>query len=105
MCSGVDYRCQGRRIRAYVPNPRAKLPVLLRSGEDRLLPWGRHEGNQDAYLLVDGRARRRYAEVYGLNGIRVQYYSTCTVGWNTPTISGWASDEGCKNRGSLSQGE
>jgi hypothetical protein len=57
MCSGLDYRWQGRRIRAYVSNPRAMLPVLLRSGEDRLLPWGRHEG-QEGHLPVTGWARQ-----------------------------------------------
>jgi hypothetical protein len=36
MCSGADYRWQGRRIRAYVANPEAMLPVLLRSDDDRL---------------------------------------------------------------------
>ncbi len=56
MCSGVDYGWQGRRIRAYVCNPRA-MPVLLRSGDVRLLPWGRHEG-QIGCLPPGGWARQ-----------------------------------------------
>jgi hypothetical protein len=57
MCSGVDYRWRGRTIRAYFPDPRAMLPVLLRSGEDKLLPWGRREA-QPGRLPPGGWARQ-----------------------------------------------
>jgi hypothetical protein len=43
MCSGVEYRWRARAMRAYFANPQALLPVLLRSGEAKLLVWGRRE--------------------------------------------------------------
>jgi len=57
VCSGVDYRWQGRTVRAYFANPRAMLPVLLRSGDTKLLPWGRRE-DQCGRLPTGGWAKQ-----------------------------------------------
>jgi hypothetical protein len=56
MCGGVYYSANGQDIRVWFPNPKARLPVAMRSGDTRLLPWGRrHE--QAGQLPLGGWAR------------------------------------------------
>ncbi len=86
MCSGVDYQWQGRRIRAYVSNRLAMLPVLLRSGNAGCCPGAGMKGKQDIYLLVDGRGRKRYVGASGPGGIHGQSCLMSIAGWNTTTI-------------------
>lgn len=48
MCGGVKFKHEGQVITAYFPNPKAMLPVALKSGGHELLPWGRREGQPGA---------------------------------------------------------
>lgn len=43
MCGGVTYEYEGEAIKTFFPNPYAKLPVVKRSHEVELLPWGRRK--------------------------------------------------------------
>jgi hypothetical protein len=44
MCGGVKYHQDGQEQVVYFPNPKAVLPVRLKSGEAELLTWGRRKG-------------------------------------------------------------
>ena len=41
MCGGVRLQCDGKELSIYFPNPKAMLPVRLKSGNNLLIPWGR----------------------------------------------------------------
>jgi hypothetical protein len=56
MCGGVYYTHNDRDVRVYFPNPGAMLPVRVRDGSIRLLPWGRRS-NQAGRLPCGGWAR------------------------------------------------
>jgi len=56
MCGGVYYEMGSQEVRLFFPNPQAQLPVLLRSGELTLLPWGRRN-NQAGNLPLGGWSR------------------------------------------------
>ncbi len=56
MCDGVYYTANSQDIRAYFPNPKAQLPVMIRGGGISSLAWGRrHE--QAGSLPLGGWAR------------------------------------------------
>ena len=57
MCGGVQFTHQDRDYRFYFPNPKAVLPVKMRTGEVRLLPWGRRK-QQVGRLPMGGWARQ-----------------------------------------------
>ncbi|MEE4245927.1 MAG: hypothetical protein V2I33_10970 [Kangiellaceae bacterium] len=56
MCGGVYYHFGKEDIRVYFPNPKATLPVMLKSGDVELLPWGRRK-EQNGSLPLGGWAR------------------------------------------------
>ena len=56
MCGGVYYSANGEDTRVYFPNPEAQLPVRTRTGEIRLLAWGRRN-KQAGKLPLGGWAR------------------------------------------------
>jgi hypothetical protein len=56
MCGGVYYRINGQDVRVYFPNPKAMLPVVTRSKDIELLPWGRRK-EQAGRLPLGGWAR------------------------------------------------
>ena len=56
MCGGVYYSHHGQDIRVYFPNPKAMLPVRIKSGAVELLPWGRRR-DQKGELPLGGWAR------------------------------------------------
>jgi hypothetical protein len=56
MCGGVYYTHAGQDVRVFFPNPQARLPVRIRTGESVLLPWGRRK-NQIGKLPLGGWAR------------------------------------------------
>lgn len=56
MCGGVCYEQEGKTIITYFPNPKAMLPVRLKSGQNKLLPWGRRK-QQPGHLPLGGWAR------------------------------------------------
>ena len=49
MCAGVECKDGNRIVRVYFPNPRAALPVRLKSGATSWLAWGRREGETPAF--------------------------------------------------------
>jgi len=51
MCAGVECKDGNRIVRVYFPNPRAALPVRLKSGATSWLAWGRREGETPAFPL------------------------------------------------------
>ncbi len=56
MCGGVKYKHEGEIITTYFPNPKAALPVIVKTGGHELLPWGRRE-EQPGALPPGGWAR------------------------------------------------
>ena len=56
MCGGVLYNFNDQEIRTYFPNPKAMLPVLTKSSEVLLIPWGRRK-EQAGSLPKGGWAR------------------------------------------------
>lgn len=56
MCGDVFYNHKGQYIRGYFPNPKATLPVLTKTHEIKLLPWGRRK-EQAGQLPMGGWAR------------------------------------------------
>ena len=56
MCGGVEYHDGGQIIRAYFPNPRARLPIRKKDGSIELLTWGRRKA-QLGELPAGGWAR------------------------------------------------
>ena len=56
MCGGVRYTIKNETVRAYFPNPQAKLPILMRDGNISLMPWGRRK-EQEGNLPLGGWAR------------------------------------------------
>jgi hypothetical protein len=56
MCGGVYYRINGQDVRVYFPNPKAMLPVVTKSKDIELLPWGRRK-EQAGRLPLGGWAR------------------------------------------------
>ena len=56
MCGGVYYLINGQDIRVYFPNPKAQLPVKVRSGGISALAWGRRH-KQAGALPLGGWAR------------------------------------------------
>jgi len=56
MCGGVYYNNNGQDIRVYFPNPKATLPVITKTKEIELLPWGRRK-EQQGNLPMGGWAR------------------------------------------------
>ncbi len=56
MCGGAQFHIDGQTIKTYFPNPKARLPVLTRNGEQILVPWGRRE-NQPGHAPQGGWAR------------------------------------------------
>ena len=49
MCAGVECKDRNRIVRVYFPNPKAALPVRLKSGAASWLTWGRREGETPAF--------------------------------------------------------
>lgn len=43
MCGGVQFDSNGKTIKTFFPNPKARLPVLTRNGSLIQVPWGRRE--------------------------------------------------------------
>ena len=56
MCGGAQFIYDGQTIKTFFPNPKARLPVLTRKGEQILVPWGRRE-NQPGHTPLGGWAR------------------------------------------------
>jgi len=56
MCGGVYYSLNDGDVRFYFPNPKARLPVRMRSGSTQLLGWGRRP-DQAGKLPLGGWAR------------------------------------------------
>ncbi len=56
MCGGVFYIENGEERRYYFPNPKAVLPVKLKTSEIHCLPWGRRK-QQAGSLPPGGWAR------------------------------------------------
>ena len=56
MCGGVYYTIDGQDVRVYFPNPKAVLPVRMKSKKIELLPWGRRK-EQAGILPLGGWAR------------------------------------------------
>ncbi len=56
MCGGVCYEVDEKTIITYFPNPKALLPVRLKTGESLLMPWGRRK-QQPGKLPLGGWAR------------------------------------------------
>jgi putative SOS response-associated peptidase YedK len=52
MCGGVEFKNGDKTQRIYFPQPKATLPVRLRSGQLTWLPWGRRES--EAIALPPG---------------------------------------------------
>ena len=55
MCGGVFYNHKGQDIRVYFPNPKATLPVITKTHEIELLPWGRRK-EQAGKLIAQAQA-------------------------------------------------
>jgi hypothetical protein len=56
VCTAVKYRHDGALVFVHFAKPGAVLPVLLRSGEVRYVPWGRRQG-ESGRLPLSGWAR------------------------------------------------
>jgi hypothetical protein len=56
MCGGVKYRQDGEEHTVYFPQPKACLPVRLKTGSARLVTWGRRR-EEDCILPPGGWAR------------------------------------------------
>jgi len=56
MCGGVFYTLGGQEYRVYFPNPKATLPVKMKTGAIEQLPWGRRK-QQHGELPMGGWAR------------------------------------------------
>ncbi|MBT5229593.1 MAG: hypothetical protein HOM11_04885 [Methylococcales bacterium] len=56
MCGGVFFTHDHEEYRYYFPNPAARLPVILKSGDIQLMPWGRRK-KQPGQLPQGGWAR------------------------------------------------
>ncbi|MGY0218683.1 hypothetical protein ACWJJH_15060 [Endozoicomonadaceae bacterium StTr2] len=56
MCGGVSFRADGKVIKTFFPNPKARLPVKGRDGQLIMVPWGRRE-NQAGGAPQGGWAR------------------------------------------------
>ena len=56
MCGGVYYSINDRDVRVYFPNPKAQLPVKVRTGGIGILAWGRRR-EQAGTLPLGGWAR------------------------------------------------
>ena len=48
MCGGASYIHHGEHMRVYFPNPKAKLPVIVKNNETKLMLWVN-------YRLEDGQ--------------------------------------------------
>ena len=40
MCGGASYHHNGDHMRVYFPNPKAKLPVIAKDNQTKLVLWG-----------------------------------------------------------------
>ena len=56
MCGGVLYQIDGKEVRTFFPNPKARLPVLKRDGSVVPIAWGRRR-EQSGRLPLGGWAR------------------------------------------------
>lgn len=56
MCGGASYTHNGEHMRVYFPNPKAKLPVITKESDTKLILWGRRKG-QSGKLPLGGWAR------------------------------------------------
>jgi hypothetical protein len=56
MCGGVLYNYKNKAIKTFFPNPKAKLPILQKTGGVILLTWGRRK-NEIGDLPIGGWAR------------------------------------------------
>ncbi|GIS41384.1 MAG: hypothetical protein Ct9H90mP13_12300 [Pseudomonadota bacterium] len=56
MCGGASYTYNGEHMRVYFPNPKAKLPVIKKESDTKLILWGRRKG-QSGRLPLGGWAR------------------------------------------------
>lgn len=56
MCGGASFQDEEEEVRIFFPNPRARLPVMTRSGGSRLVTWGRRSG-ESGNLPLGGWAR------------------------------------------------
>lgn len=56
MCGGVIYTFNDKKERIFFPNPYAQLPIRMRDGSERLIPWGRRT-EQSGFLPQGGWAR------------------------------------------------
>ncbi len=61
MSGGVEYTWQGKMMRIYFPNPKARLPVRKKDGRIELLTWGRRKA-QIGELPSGGWARHESIE-------------------------------------------
>ena len=56
MCGGVKFKHDNKELTVYFPNPKAVLPVRLKSGDVSLVKWGRRK-EQHGALPPGGWAR------------------------------------------------
>lgn len=69
MCGGVKFKHEGKELVVYFPNPKAVLPVRLKSAEHSLIRWGRRKEEQGA-LPAGGWARHESV----LKGVWDKYF-------------------------------
>ena len=68
MCGGASYTHNGEHMRVYFPNPKAKLPVITKESDTKLVLWGRRKG-QSGKLPLGGWARLDSIHSGVINGI------------------------------------
>jgi len=69
MCGGVKFKHEGKELTVYFPNPKAVLPIRLKTGEHSLIKWGRRKEEQGA-LPPGGWARHESV----LKGVWDKYF-------------------------------
>jgi len=69
MCGGVKFKHVNKEMTVYFPNPKAALPIRLKSGDYSLIKWGRRKGEQGV-LPPGGWARHESV----LKGIWDKYF-------------------------------
>jgi len=63
MCGGVKYYQDGQEHTVYFPNPKDVLTVRLKTGDIRLISWGRRHG-EEGRLPVTGWAKLESIEAH-----------------------------------------
>ena len=69
MCGGVKFKHDSKEMTVYFPNPKAVLPVRMKTGEPSLITWGRRKEEQGA-LPAGGWARHESV----LKGVWDKYF-------------------------------